>query len=156
MISCIFAAVFSVYRSIYLPFLSNNETIFIAEKEHITEISASFIFRILFLMSNIHDQSYINFDGILFSGISFGEHNFQNSSFEGCLLLHCDFADCDLRGANLSYSSLEYADLSKAIINEQTKFYKASFKLTKVRKEQKHFLDKYVNGLDSDQLIIVD
>lgn len=156
MIACIFAAVFSVYRSIYLPFLSNNETIVIAEKEHITEISASFIFRILFIMSNIHDQSYINFDGILFSGISFGEHNFQNSSFVGCLLLHCNFADCDLRGANLSYSSLEYADLSGAMINERTKFYKASFKMTKVRKEQKHFFDKYINDLDSDQLIIVD
>lgn len=152
MMACIYSAVLSIYHAIYLPYLAENERISITEEEFIVGISASFIYRLLFPVMNIYNQSHIKFDGIMFSGIEFGRHNFSHCSFQHCLLIGCDFKDCDLRGADFSFSSLQNADLSKAIIDKTTKFTNAELKLTKITKKQIQFF----NNRFEDELLIVD
>lgn len=115
-------SVLSVYHTIYMPYIGDYEQMAISEDSQVVDIGTSFIFRILFLMSNIHDFSHIRFDGIMLSGINFGKLNFQNSSFRGCLLIGCNFDGCDLRGADFSSASLQNADFRNAIIDDTTIF----------------------------------
>ena len=146
MMSCIFASVFSIYHTIYMPYLANNRKMLIAEEQQVVDIGTSFIFRILFLMSNIHNMRQIGFDGIMLSGIEFGKHNFQNCSFRGCLLIGCDFDGCDLRGADFSAASLQNADFRNAIIDDTTIFSKTTvFERTKIKREQKQYFAPWVN-----------
>lgn len=147
MMACIYASVLSIYHTIYLPYLSSGERISLAEDSHVVDIGTSFIYRILFIMSNIHDLSYVKFDGIMLSGINFGTHNFQNSSFRGCLLIGCDFGDCDLRGADFSAASLQRADFRNAIIDDTTVFSKTTrFERTKIKREQQPYFDRRVDN----------
>ena len=143
MIACIYSAVFSIYHTIYLPYLAENEKISIAKREFTIDIGTSFIYRILFPVANIKNQSYIRFDGIMFSGIDFGQHDFRYSSFQNCLMIGCDFENCDLRGTDFSFASLQRADLSKAVIDETTRFEGAEFEFTKITKEQSLYLNKW-------------
>lgn len=143
MIACIYSAVLTVYHAIYRPYLTENEKISITKEEFTVNISTSFIYRVLFPLANIKNQSYIRFDGIMFSGIAFGQHDFRYSSFRNCLMIECDFEDCDLRGADFSFASLQRADLSKAIIDETTRFESAEFEFTKITKEQSMYLSKW-------------
>lgn len=145
MMACIYAAVFSVYHTIYLPYLADDERIAIAEDSVNVDISTSFIYRLLFITANVKNQTHIKFDGIMFSGIEFGRHDFRYSSFIGCLMIGCDFENVDLRGADFSFASLERADLSKAIIDETTIFKKASFENTRVTQKQLLYLEKWTN-----------
>lgn len=110
----IFKIISDMIRCVYL---TNHEQIALAEDAHVIDIGTNFIYRILFVLSNIHNLSHIKFDGIMLSKIEFGKHNFQNSSFQGCLILGCDFDGCDLRGADFSSASLQNADFRNAIID---------------------------------------
>lgn len=143
MIACIYSAVFSIYHTIYQPYLTKNEKIPIAKREFTIDIGTSFIYRLLFPVANIKNQSYVRFDGIMFSGIDFGQHDFSYSSFQNCLMIGCNFEDCDLRGTDFSFASLQHADLSKAIIDETTRFEGAEFEFTKITKEQSLYLSKW-------------
>ena len=146
MMARIYAAVFSIYRTIYTPYLSHNERIQIAETAQVVDISTSFIFRILLPLSNIHDLSRICFDGIMLSYLSFLKVNLQNCSFCGCLLIGCEFDGCDLRGADFSGASLEYADFRNAILDDTTVFSrKTKFGYTKINHDQKQYFTPWVN-----------
>lgn len=152
MMACIYSAVLSVYHTIYLPYLTGNEKIAIAEESVKMDINTSFIYRYLFLVANIIDQTHINFDGIMFSGINFGRHDFRFSSFKQCLMIGCDFENADLRGADFSFASLQRADFSKAIIDETTVFTKATFENTRVTRQQRLYLEKWTKK----GLVVVD
>lgn len=145
MMACIYSSVLSIYHTIYLPYLTNNEQIALAEESHVIDIGTSFIYRILFITSNLHDLSRIKFDGIMLSGIEFGRHNFQNSSFRGCLLIGCNFDGCDLRGADFSSASLQNADFRNAIIDDSTVFSKTTeFGHTKIKRDQLPYFAPWV------------
>lgn len=147
MMACIYASVLSIYHTIYTPYLSQHEHILIADTSHVVDISTSFIFRILFPLSNIHDLSHLSFDGIMLSYLSFGKHNFQNSSFRGCLLIGCDFDGCDLRGADFSGASLQNADFRNAILDETTVFSEQTkFGHTKISRNQKPYFAPWVDS----------
>lgn len=108
----IYVSVLSIYKIIYSPYLTHDATLPVTStEEQKIAVGTSFIYRHLTLMANMHDNSFLNFDGIMFSGIDFDKHNFNNASFKGCLLRSCVFTGCDLRGTNFSYSDLSYADL---------------------------------------------
>lgn len=152
MMACIYSAVFSIYHTIYIPYMSRGERLPIAETEHTVTIGTSFIYRILFPSANIYDQSHISFDGIMFSGIAFGRHDFRYCSFRGCLMIGCDFENCDLRGADFTSASLQDADFSKAMIDGTTIFRNAELKLTKILKAQR----RYMGQQPEDALRIID
>lgn len=145
MMACIYSSVLSIYHTIYLPYLANNEQLSLAEESHVIDIGTSFIYRILFVISNLHDLSHVKFDGIMLSGIEFGKQNFQNSSFRGCLLIGCNFDGCDLRGADFSSASLQNADFRNAIIDDSTVFSKATeFGHTKIKRDQLPYFTPWV------------
>lgn len=145
MMACIYSSVLSIYHTIYLPYLAHNERLALAEEPHVVDIGTSLIYRILFITSNLHDLSYIKFDGIMLSGIKFGKHNFQNSSFRGCLLIGCNFDECDLRGADFSSASLKNADFRNAIIDDSTVFSTTTeFGRTKIKRDQLPYFTPYV------------
>lgn len=147
----IYVSVLSIYKIIYSPFLKHGVTLPVTStKEQKNAVGTSFIYRHLILMSNIHDNSFLNFDGIMFSGIEFENHNFYNSSFVGCLLIRCNFTDCDLRGTDFSGSDLSYADFRNAIIDFDTRFDGAIFCETRINDEQK----KYFPETDISKFII--
>lgn len=142
MMACIYSAVFAIYHTIYMAYLPTGERLPISEERHTANINASFIYQVLFLSTNIYDQSRVSFDGIMFSGIFFGPHNFRYSSFRGCSLIGCNFQDCDLRGADFTSALLQDADLSKAIIDETTIFNDAKLRLTKITRSQRRYMEK--------------
>jgi hypothetical protein len=145
MMEYIYSSVLSVYHTLYLPYLKNNEQIALAEESHVIDIGTSFIYRILFTVSHVHDLSHLKFDGIMLSGIEFGKHNFQNSSFRGCLLIGCNFDGCDLRGADFSSASLQNADFRNAIIDNSTVFSKMTeFGHTKIGRNQLLYFSPWV------------
>lgn len=152
MMACIYAAVLSVYHTIYLPYLTDNEKIAIAEESVKNDISASLIYRHLFMVANVKNQTHIKFDGIMFSGIAFGRHDFRFSSFKQCLMIGCDFENADLRGADFSSASLARANFSLAIIDETTIFENATFENTIVNKQQLLYIEKWTKT----GLIVVD
>lgn len=145
MLTNIYSSVLSIYHAIYLPYLKEGERIAFTPEDYTADISASFIYRILFIAANIHNQSYLRYDGIMLSGIELDRHNFSYSSFRDCLLIRTSFCHCDLRGADFSYASLQYADLRDAIIDENTCFEGAQFKMTKVNKSQLSYIDEQGN-----------
>ena len=143
MMTNIYVSVLSIYKIIYSPILKHNRTLPITTtEEQKMAVGTSFIFRYLTLMSNMHDNSFLNFDGIALSGIDFDKYNFYNSSFKGCLLIRCKFTNCDLRGTDFSHSNLSYADLRNAIIDSNTSFEKTTFCETCINNDQKKFFSK--------------
>lgn len=142
----IYACVFSIYHSLYVTYLKENELVAFTEEEYVSDISSSFIFRMLFLMGNVHNQSHIKFDGIMLSGIEFEKHDFSFSSFKDCLLLDCNFKNCDLRGADFSYAHLQGADLRTAIIDNSTCFRNAEFKQTLISQSQLSYVGYQQEG----------
>lgn len=150
MMANIFASVFSIYHSIYITYLKDDELIVFTKEKYITDISVSFIFRILFPMANIHNQSHVKFDDIMLSGITFGKRNFSFSSFKNCLLIECNFQECDLRGTDFRYANLQGADLRNALIDNNTRFEHAKFSQTLISKKQL----SYINCEEKDGLLI--
>ncbi len=147
----IYVSVLSIYKIIYSPYLNHDATLPVTStKEQKIAVGTSFIYRHLTLMANMHDNSFLNFDGIMFSGIDFDKHNFNNASFKGCLLRSCVFTGCDLRGTNFSYSDLSYADLRNAKIDSETVFEKTKFYKTRISYDQQQFFCE----IDSDKFII--
>jgi len=145
MMACIYSSVLSIYHTLYLPYLTNNEQITLAEETHIIDIGTSFIYQILFTISNLRDLSHLKFDGIMLSGIHFKKQNFQNSSFRGCLLDDCIFDECDLRSADLSSASLLNADFRNTIIDDTTVFSETTkFGHTKIRRDQLRYFAPWV------------
>jgi len=146
MLTCIYSSVLSIYHTLYIPYLAYDEKIALAKESHVVDIGTSFVYRILFVLSNIYNLSHIKFDGIMLSKIEFGKHNFQNSSFRGCLLIGCDFNGCDLRGADFSSASLINADFRNAIIDDSTVFSKTTeFGYTKIEKDQLQYFAPWVD-----------
>lgn len=147
----IYVSVLSIYKIIYSPYLNHDTTLPVTStEEQKIAVGTSFIYRYLTLMANMHDNSFLNFDGIMFSGIDFDKHNFNNASFKGCLLRSCVFTRCDLRGTNFSYSDLSYADLRNAKIDSETVFEKTKFYKTRISYDQQQFFCE----IDSDKFII--
>lgn len=145
MMACIYSSVLSIYHTIYLPYLAENERLALANEEHTIDIGTSFIYRILFILSNIHNLSNLKFDGIMLSGIEFGKINFQNSSFRRCLLIGCNFDGCDLRGVDFSSASLQNADFRGAIIDDTTVFSKTTqFGHTKIKRNQLPYFSSWI------------
>lgn len=147
----IYVSVLSIYKIIYSPYLSHDATLPVTStEEQKIAVGTSFIYRHLTLMANMHDNSFLNFDGIMFCGIDFDKYNFNNASFKGCHLRACVFTGCDLRGTNFSYSDLSYADLRNAKIDSETVFEKTKFYKTRISNEQQQFFFE----IDSDKFII--
>lgn len=145
MMACIYSSVLSIYHTIYVPYLKDGERLPLAEEAYVIDIGTSFVYRILFIMSNLYDLSHIRFDGIMLSGIEFGRHNFQNSSFRECLLVGCNFDECDLRGADFSSAYLQNADFRNAIIDETTVFSETTeFERTKIKRNQLPYFSRWV------------
>ena len=140
MISNIYTSILAIYHSIYVPYLEDNNRMSITKSEYITDISTSFIFRLLFITANIHNQSHI--DGIMFSQIDMDNHNFSYCSFRNCIMIKTSIQNCDLRGVDFSGADLSYADLRHSIIDETTCFINTVFKLTLISEEQLRFMGK--------------
>lgn len=146
MILCIYSSVLSIYHTLYLPYLENNEHFALTDNNSIADNEINFMYRILFSLSNIHDLTNMEFDGVVLSEIEFININFQNSSFRKCLLIGCSFKGCNLRGADFSAASLKNADFRNAIIDETTVFSKTTeFGYTKIRWSQLPYFAPWIN-----------
>lgn len=114
LIANVYSAVFSIYHAIYLPFLSSNEKIELAEMKYIEDINRCKILKVLFFIAAIKEQTYLNFSGMTFEDAECQKYNFSYSSFEGCIMAKSNFRGCNLSNANLSHANLSYADLGHA------------------------------------------
>lgn len=175
LIANIYSAVFSIYRAIYLPYLKENEKIELAEKENIEKINRCNIFKVLFLVASIREQTYLKFDGMTFENVECQKYNFSYSSFKECTMARtifrgCNLSNADLSHANLSYANLEYtnlsnadlrgtelgranlrnADLRNAKMDRNTVFDETIFEATKISEEQLLYI-----GKKTDEEIIV-
>lgn len=143
-----YVSVLSIYRCMYLPFLNKGETLpLISTNEQAVKVGTSFIYRILVPSANMHDNSFLNFQGIMLSGIDFSKHNFSHASFKDCLLIGCKFTECDLRGTDFTGSDLSNADLRNSYIDSETIFCNTTFQKTRILREQQKFFSKIKNDL---------
>ena len=146
MMANIYASVLSIYHSIYIIYLEGKELIEFTKEEYTVDISTSFIYRLLFLMGSIHNQSYLKYDGIMLSFISLEKHDFRFASFKGCLLIGCNFQGCDLRGTNFAYAKLQEADLRNTMMDSNTCFKNAEFEQTIISKKQLPYIGEHEEG----------
>lgn len=145
MILCIYTSVFSLYHTIYLHYLTDNEQLVLTEESDITGINTNFLYKILFAMSNLHDLSHTKFDGIILREIKFRNQNFEKSSFRGCILDGCIFDGCNLCAADFTSASLQNTDFRNAIIDSSTVFSKTTdFGHTKIRRDQLPYFAPWV------------
>lgn len=118
LIANIYSAVFYIYHAIYLPYLKDDVKIELAESENIEYINRCNIFKVLFIVASIREQTYLKFDGMTFENVECQKYNFSFSSFKGCTMARAIFRGCNLNSANLSHANLSYADLEYANLSK--------------------------------------
>ena len=142
MMICVYSAVFYIYHTIYLIYLEDDEKIHIFEYPHAEDINSSQIFRTLFVLANISDQSRVSFNGLDLSGLEFRSFDFKGASFIKCGLHGCNFGKSELYEADFTDADLENADLRGTRMNSTTIFTGASLLTAKVQKEHLPLFDK--------------